>query len=90
MKYNQSIDAIYINFREQMDESIIHSKPKYQMIDLFPKMKKTLELLKIPQEKFYMKDKKLSSRVMINHEGVYLIFKTEPPRTGNSSNHSKK
>lgn len=86
----QKIDTINLNIRILEDLSIIHEKKNYEMIELYPKLKKIFKILEIPEEKFKMRDKRVSSKVLINHNGIFLEFKTIPPRPGSQIDHSKK
>jgi hypothetical protein len=84
------IDTINLNIRIQEDLSIITQKKNYEMIELYPRLIEILEILEIPKEKFRMRDKKVSSKVVINQNAVFLEFKTIPPRPGEVINHTYK
>lgn len=86
----EKIDTINLNIIIYEDLSIIEQKRNYEMIELYPKLKKIFQILDIPEEKFKMREKRVSSKVLINHNGIFLEFKTIPPRPGNQIDHSKK
>lgn len=84
------IDTINLNIKVQDDLTIVHRKRNYEMIELYPKLQSIFKVLNIPEEKFKMRDKRVSSKVFINHQGIYLEFKTIPPRPNETINHSLK
>lgn len=83
------LDTIYLNYNETFFESAL-SRSNYEKIDLFPKTKKLFELLSIPREKFYLKNNSIATKLSINHEGIYLSFKSVPPKAGHTINHNHK
>jgi hypothetical protein len=86
----QKIDTINLNIIIFEDLSIITEKKNYEMIELYPKLQKIFKILNIPEDKFKMRDKRVSSKVLINYNGIFLEFKSVPPRPGQQINHSKK
>lgn len=86
----EKIDTINLNIKCEMDESIIIQKRDYEMIELFPRVQAIFKILNIPETKFTMRERKLSSKVFFNYNGIYLEFKTIPPRPGQKINHSFK
>lgn len=86
----RQIDTINLNIKVDEDLSIIHKKCNYEMIELYPKVQEVFKILNIPEDRFKMRDKKVSSKVFINHSGVFLEFKSIPPRPNEVMNHAKK
>jgi hypothetical protein len=86
----RKIDTINLNIQIQEDLSIIHKKRNYEMIEIYPKVQEVFKILNIPEDRFKMRDKKVSSKVFINHNGIYLEFKSIPPRPNELINHALK
>ena len=86
----QKIDTLNLNIRIQEDLSIITQKKNYEMIELYPKLQKIFKILNIPEEKFKMRDRRVSSKVLINYKDIFIDFKSVPPRPGQQINHSVK
>lgn len=84
------IDTINLNIRVDEDLSIVQKRSKYEHIELYPKLCEIFTVLKIPFEKFKLRNFSVASKFKINYEGIYLEFKTLPPRTGEVSDNSKK
>jgi len=84
------IDSINLNIKIDEDLSIIRSKSKYELIEIYPKLCEIFKVLNIPFEKFKLRNNSVASRFKLNHEGIYLEFKTLPPRIGEESDYSKK
>lgn len=84
------IDSINLNIKVEEDFSVIRSKAKYEIIEIYPTLCEIFKTLDIPFEKFKLRNNSVASRFRLNHEGIYLEFKTLPPRTGEASDNSKK
>jgi hypothetical protein len=84
------IDTINLNIKVDEDLAIIHEKNQYDMIQLYPRLVEIFNTLKIPLEKFQMRDRKVSSKVLINYNGIFIEFKSVPPRPNFAIDHTKK
>lgn len=83
-------DTINLNIRVDEDLSIVQRRSKYEHIELYPKLCEIFAALEIPFEKFKLRNFSVASKFKINYEGIYLEFKTLPPRVGEVSDNSKK
>jgi hypothetical protein len=83
------IDTINLNFKIVADMGIVHKK-NYKVIELFPRLQNIFRTLQISEDKFKLHNNSVASKYKLNFEGVYLEFKSMPPRTGEVINHEKK
>lgn len=84
------IDTINLNIRVNEDQSVFQRRSKYEHIEIYPKLCEIFTALEIPFEKFKLRNFSVANRFKTNYQGIYLEFKTMPPRSGEVSDHSNK
>lgn len=75
-KIKQSIDGIYFNYEDNLNDEVFHKK-SYDSIELFPKLKIIFNELGIDKSLFYLKNKSIAPKFYLNHENCFLKLQSK-------------